>query len=1127
MFFLYRKSVLSPATIFLLLAGAFFQGCQQQKSGIDIVRATATELEIPTYLTDTAQINPMFYVPTQYQNAQLHIYPYPAIDRLTDKKVRKKYKALILENQYLEICVLPELGGRLYYAKDKTNNRYDFFYHNHVIKPALIGMAGAWLSGGVEWNIPHHHRASTFMPVDYRITENSDGGKTIWVGEYEKRNQTRWVVGLTLHPDKAYIETDIRTFNVTALPQSGLVWANTAIHANKDYQVIFAPDVHTVTFHRKTDFSEWPISHQIYRGVDYSAGINISWWKNTKQPTSFFVWHSDMDFFGGIDHGKNAGTVLVGNHHIIPGKKMWNWGNNEVQRMWDQMLTDDDGPYLELMMGAWSDNQPDYSWMEPFTTRFVKMYFYPIAGMDGIKNANKDFAVNLETAGDSALIQINATSECHSCTISLTDGAGLLFQKELRLDPAHPFSITVPINENMSPFNLKLTLLSSGGKALLTYQPEQIKKKSLPKPYVPPAEPEKIGDVCDLYLTGLRLEQFTNPSFNPDAYYVEALKRDPDNFLVNKRMGIRRLKDMNYGTAEKYFRKAREKVTENYTRPRDCEPGYYLGLSLYEQGKYFEAYNELYNAAWNQPCASQSYFLLTVLDCKKHDYEKALDHIKRSIEGNATNLEALQLQTILLRNMGMKYDAKVKIAKLLELDPLNLTGLYEKALLGDNTEKRLKEFLVVMRDEPDNFLEVALRYGNVGFYDEAIRILELAVRSSNVRLNSYPMIYFYLGYYNDRNGDANAAMDNYEKAASLPTDYCFPYGSTSAEVLKSAAERLPGAANIYYYLGNIYCDYQPEKAANYWQKALQLDDKKAIYHRNLAFVYGNALGKTDRAIEEIETAIALNNNDPLYFAEEDKLYELARKSPAFRLKTLANHLSTVYRSEPSLRRYLALNNFFFQYDTVINILNREHFHVAEGAIENVHTFWSDAYRMKGEMLLKKQNPEEAISMFKKMLEFPRNLETVHDGKAALAWYFLGEAYLMQDQRDQATMNFQKMADYVPSGGWGEGSWPVVRYYRAKALEALDRPSEAREIFLKLLHRGQNSTNHHVHSARYRNFVRARENNLELQADVYYLQGLGYAGLGNSQMARTMLKKALGVKPDHLDAKWMLEDQTLK
>jgi hypothetical protein len=169
---------------------------------------------IPTYLPGAPERNPMFYFGRAYQGAKGPVYPYPFLDVLTDERVDKPYAALILENEYVRYCVLPEVGGRIFEAVDKTNG-YDFFYRQHVIKPALIGMLGAWISGGVEWSIPHHHRATTFMPVDWTITETGDGSKTVWVGELELRHRMRWLVGLTLHPGSSVLEVAYRIINRT------------------------------------------------------------------------------------------------------------------------------------------------------------------------------------------------------------------------------------------------------------------------------------------------------------------------------------------------------------------------------------------------------------------------------------------------------------------------------------------------------------------------------------------------------------------------------------------------------------------------------------------------------------------------------------------------------------------------------------------------------------------------------------------------------------------------------------------------------------------------------------------------------------------------------------------------
>jgi hypothetical protein len=247
-------------------------------------------------------------------------------DSLTGKKVDKTYTLVHIENEYIRLGILPELGGRIFEGVDKTNN-YNFVYRQHVIKPALIGLIGAWISGGVEWNIPHHHRASTFTPVQYSVEENADGSKTVWVGELEVRQRMRWAVGYTLRPGKAYFEAAVRILNRTPVVNTMLCFANVAVHANDNYQVIFPPATQYGTGHGKHTFTQWPVSDTIRGGADMDQEIDISWYKNHVSSNSVFAWNYSDDFVAGYDHGKRAGTMSVTDHNAVPGKKFFTWGN--------------------------------------------------------------------------------------------------------------------------------------------------------------------------------------------------------------------------------------------------------------------------------------------------------------------------------------------------------------------------------------------------------------------------------------------------------------------------------------------------------------------------------------------------------------------------------------------------------------------------------------------------------------------------------------------------------------------------------------------------------------------------------------------------------------------------------
>ncbi|MCL5270873.1 MAG: DUF5107 domain-containing protein, partial [bacterium] len=293
-------------------------------------------LTIPTYRAGRPERNPMFYAGRGYQGARGPMYPYALLDARdctpdADTPRDQAWRAIRLENRYLRLCVLPEIGGRLFEAVDKTND-YDFFYRQHVIKPALIGMVGAWISGGVEWNIPHHHRVTTFMPVDTLLDERPDGAKTLWMGETERRHRMKWVLGLTIHPDRSWIEVTVRLFNRTPLTHSFLYFTNAAVHVNEHYQVIFPPRTQYGTQHAKSEFIEWPLAHQAYADADYTAGVDVSWWKNHPNPLSIFAWPPPAadetdDFFGGYDHGRRAGVIHVGDHHTEPGKKFFTFAN--------------------------------------------------------------------------------------------------------------------------------------------------------------------------------------------------------------------------------------------------------------------------------------------------------------------------------------------------------------------------------------------------------------------------------------------------------------------------------------------------------------------------------------------------------------------------------------------------------------------------------------------------------------------------------------------------------------------------------------------------------------------------------------------------------------------------------
>jgi tetratricopeptide (TPR) repeat protein len=1094
----------------LLTAVLFGTSCQQQN--ITDVKIYEQPISIPTFQVGEPELNPMFYVPANYQGAQYRVYPYPLLDQITDVKIEKNYRGLFLENKYVKICVLPELGGRLYFAQDKTNN-YDFIYYNHVIKPALIGMAGAWISGGVEWNIPHHHRVSTFMPVDFKCEENSDGSKTIWIGEYEKRHGSKWIVGLTLFPNRSFIQADIKLFNVTPEEQSNLIWANMAVHANENYQVIFPPDVEQAVFHSKVEFTTWPVSKQFYQGIDFTKGVDVSWWKNTTSPTSFFAWGSNMDFMGGIDHAKNAGTMLVGEHHTVPGKKFWNWGNNEVGKLWDQqMLTDSDGSYLELMMGAFSDNQPDYSWNDPYNTKIAKMYYAPIRNMNGIKNANKDFAVNVDLETGKANVQIYSTGEYDHLKLVLTHDKNRVYEQDFSITPAHPFVSEVKVAQTMKIENMQLAVYDKTGQELVRYQGEPKKNLPLPETYKEPKQPGECQTVDELYLTGLRLEQFYNPDYNPLVYYFEALKRDPNNILVNTQLGIYYVRHYDYEKAEHYLRVAVQTVTFNYTKPKFTEPLYYLGVCLYEQQRFSEAYDWLFKASWSHEWASPSFYFISSIDCIRSELDKALTHIDQSIQENANNIDARNLKCIILRHL-QRYDESCAAAQsAIEYDPLDFIAMHELYQLSENSKKAgnatdlLSVLSAKMRDEPDNYLECAARYARAGFYEDAIQLLNLAVVSEEKKLQN-PLIYYYLGFYYSKINNTALSRQNYQKGSELPIDYCFPHGRESARVLTTAVAEMANDANASYYLGNLYYDHRPDLAVENWNRAISLNGQSAVFYRNLAFANANFLDNVQKAVGYMTKAIELNPDDPLYLTEMDLYLSALNTQPSERINLFQAHPDAVQKSDETTSRFIILTTMLGRYDEAIEMLKQKHFHSAERFDVNLHATWVDGHILRGIRSLNDKKLESALADFNAVLEFPRNLEIARDSKSELAYYFIGHCYKLMGEALKATDFFNKSVEKRPIGGWAGGEWPEVIYSKVLAYRELGRNAEANTLLNEMITEGKAELASNPHAAWYTNSVERRSRLQRDKASACLRIALGYLGQDKRKQAENFLQKA--------------------
>ncbi len=1128
----YERMNLSRA-VFLgaafLVAATFLSAAE-----VSSVKAWKEQIVIPTYLAGPPELNPMFYLGRQSQGAKGRIYPYPFYDTLTGKKTDKTYTIVYLENEYVRIGILPEIGGRLFEGVDKTNG-YNFFYRQHVIKPALIGLTGAWISGGIEWNIPHHHRASTFIPVQYSVEDGPDGSKTVWVGELEVRHRMRWAVGYTLRPGKAYMEAQVRILNRTPVVNTMLCFANVAVHVNEDYQVLFPPGTQYATYHGKREFTAWPFSTSKFAGADFTKGVDVSWYRNNVSSNSFFAWNYEDDFFAGYDHGKQAGVMSVADHHVAPGKKLWTWGTGPRGRAWDKILTDEDGPYIELMVGAYSDNQPDYSWLEPFEVKSFSLNWYPFRDIGGVKKANLDAAVNLDVANGAAKVGFYTTSAHAAAQVMLKAAETVLLDEKVAIDPGKPYLKQIALPAGVDEHDLRASLFADG-KELISYAPIGYKPYPMPKPVTSPGSPQSIKTNEELYLTGLRIEQFHDPNLDPDPYWEEALRRDPADVRVNTALGINYFKKARFAEAERLFRKALERLTDKYTSPKEGEATYYLGLTLKAQGK-TEAFDVLFKSTWSFAWRAAAYYSLAEIAAARGDMDQALDLVERSLEANALNIRAQNLKAALLRHKGLPEEAlRILASDSHRSDPLDVRAMAERWLASGSPETA-KVLISTLNAHPATAQETAAEYLNAGLWQDGMAVLSemIAAAPDPSRVNA--MVYYYLGFFAEKLGQAGKASEYRKLAAKMPADYVFPFQYEAIDVLQRAMEANPRNlrdARAPYYLGNLLYDWQPERAAELWKTSASLDPSFAIVHRNLAIAYMHQKtgSDLDRAIAELEKAVACEPKYALHFAELDELYQQAGTPIEKRLPLFEQNQSVIAQRDDALNRELALQVAAGKYDDAIRTMTHRWFAVAEGANINVVDQWVNAHLLRGRRNIEASHFKEALADLRDAGEIPSNVPTENisvGSRSAEIAYWIGVARDGTGDREGALKAWKKGAAAVeaePAHRRGMGTSAAQAgtqsYHRALCLAKLGEKSKADEIYQNLLKSGQDALRETPPAKAAGAAPGGQKQSARSRiASAHYLAGLGFLGLSNTEKAKEELRKALDASPDFLDARTAL------
>ncbi len=998
------------------------------------VRAYEKDIVIPTWEIGPPQVHSIF------PDTGRDIYPYTLQDILTNNKVNKTYNGVFLENEYIQLLILPEIGGRLHGAVDKTND-YVWLYWQRTIKPGLVGMTGAWISGGIEWNFPDGHRPSGFMPVDHRIVENDDGSATVWVGETEPIYRMRWLIGMTVFPGKSYVRCDYIFVNSTNGKHPFQFWATSATHANEWSQAQYPGDI--VTGHGKHRFWNWPIHD----------GVDLTWWKNSPNASSYFAYDNPNDWFGTYDHRAEGGMIHVANHHVMPGKKLWTWGSGPSGRIWEDILTEGGGPYFEPQAGAWSDNQPDYHWMWPNEVKTIHDYWFPVRDIGGVKKANKDFAVNLELEDQSVFAGVYSTGTAPNITVIVknTKTDKTLLRETVTTSPDTPYAAEIDVGDDTTIYDLRLEVYESPEEPSISFQQKPPQEFPMPEGHRDPGDPKKMNQ-DELVHSGEWLDKFkrTRQALN---YYREALEKDPKDSRANIEMGFFYLDQGKWNEALEHLNTALDRDPDN-SRIYFGKGIAYSGLLDFDQ-----AYEEFYRATYTYDYFSSAYLALARIDLRRSDFKRALEKLAEAETQNGKLADIPALQAAAHRRLEEHKKALHFAQKALALDPMHFMGGYEKYVvleqIGEETAEWKSTWEGIMRGAVQNYLELAVAYADAGLYEDADAALEFHAKGKEDS-DIHPMVNYFRGYFQHLQGNKDTARDYFTRARKGPVDYTNPHRLEGKAALEQAIREFPDDAHAHLFLGNLlYARGQREDGFAHWKEAVKHDESLFHAWRNIGYAERHLENDPETAYEAYKKVLDINPDDSLALLEFDQVASQLRVPTEERLAVLQRHSEAVQRSDDLVSRLIDLHLALGSQEdleTVYEILKNRHFHSWEGRY-GIHHAWVEVNQKLGDSAYEKHEFQKALHHYKEACTYPKNLEVAPrtpDFRAHVYWN-LAKVYIAMDEPDRAKEYLEKIVEEKYTKPH------LGTYYQALAEKALGHTDRYQELLESLHTRAEKLT----------------------------------------------------------------------
>jgi tetratricopeptide (TPR) repeat protein len=1062
------------------------------QSGERGARVSEEALTIPTY--ELGPANPYPPLLDWSRRKWRPIYPYPMLDTLTDKKADKTYKAVRLENEYVRVTVLPELGGHLYEIFDKTQNR-DVLYTNPVIKYAMVAIRGAWVSGGIEWNFPDGHTLTTVSPIDYVMRMEADGSASVTVGDTERVQGMQWAVTVRLRPGRKDVESEVTLNNRRLTTGRYWYWSTAGAPATEDMRFVYP-------MREAYPHAFWPVF-----SFPKEKGVDVGTYREVPNFLSLFARNSSRDFFGVYYERADWGVVHVADHREMPGKKTWTWGTDEGGRIWIDKLTDREGQehggqYVEFQAGRF-ETQMEHQFIAPHRVEHFTEHWFGVNRLGGgWSEATSEAAVRLSVEGNRANVAVSPNAKFDDAEVTVEAAGARVASKKADLDPAKTFAAAFDLPASAAGKPVAVIVKSKDGRELIRYSADtppdgnpDFKPATRPTP-----DPVVPGSAEQAYVEGLAHAK-KSKEVELRAAFNEALRRDSGFAPAHTELGLSYLRTGEYDKAAEHLERALQ-------RNKDAgDAHYFLALARRAQGREREAAEQLTWLVRSGYREQVAHYVLGEMALTAGRNGEALEHLGAAVTLDPRDLKARTVLALAER-LERQYDAaQQNLDLVLRQMPIDYLALSEQRELARARESEGKErgargeLWRLLSREPDSVLTLAFDYTAAGRSNEAVRVLEEAIANAGGgRVN--PLVNYTLGYLYEQGGDRTRARAQYALGSKGDTAFVFPHRVEEIEVLRAARASNAEDGRAAYYLGNVLASLlRGDEALAAWRDSVRLDASNVVARRNLARALWVVAGRKEEAAAQYQQAVAAAPEDFHLYVEADQL--LASMNATDRRVRLLESAPAVARERsPFIQSLAAAYVDAGRYEDASSLLERTTFTSGEGE-EAALGIYRRAHLGLARKAQQSNEHARAAAEFLKATEYPKNFGVGRPEMQSQAREYVAAARELEraGKRDEAEALWRRAADEALNAPTQpEEPWSEHYYYKALALEHTGRAAEARALYERL--------------ARLDN----EQQMLEAEpwpatgAIRYVLAGAGLKALGRNAEARAALERALKLDP---------------